>query len=424
MTALSLFLWIAGGIVVQVVAYLGLGFWRHWLAYQGLCRSLETVDPATGAAASGETPARPAAWAGYRAFRVKARAFEDAAQSVCSFFLVPEDQQALPPFCPGQFLTFRLEVPNAAGGVDQVIRCYSLSDAPQASAYRVSIKRAAPPPGLAVQPGRSSTYFHDQLGIGDLLQVRAPAGHFYLDHGTAPVVLLAGGIGITPLLSMLNWSLAEQSGREIWLFYGVRDGDEVVMRAHLEQLAASHPHFHLRLCVSKPRAGDEAGRDYHHPERISVDLLRRELPLKPYHFYLCGPTPLLESMVPGLAAWGVPEARIHFEAFGPASLKRPSAALVQGAEAASVAPGSELVVSFARSGQQFSWSTTAGNLLDFAEAHGVSVNSGCRAGGCGSCQTRIESGEVSYSQAPDFDPEPGSCLLCMCIPKTSVTLEA
>jgi ferredoxin len=81
-------------------------------------------------------------------------------------------------------------------------------------------------------------------------------------------------------------------------------------------------------------------------------------------------------------------------------------------------------VNFAKSGRQVAWQAGTANLLEFAEAHGISINSGCRAGGCGSCQTRIASGEVSYLQAPDFDPEPGTCLLCVCTPKTDVTLEA
>jgi ferredoxin len=83
-----------------------------------------------------------------------------------------------------------------------------------------------------------------------------------------------------------------------------------------------------------------------------------------------------------------------------------------------------VLVTFAKSGKQESWKPGMGSLLEFAEGHGIVVSSGCRAGGCGSCQTSIRTGEVAYTQSPDFDPEPGSCLLCVCTPKTAVTLEA
>jgi ferredoxin len=82
------------------------------------------------------------------------------------------------------------------------------------------------------------------------------------------------------------------------------------------------------------------------------------------------------------------------------------------------------VVRFSHADKQVLWTPASGSLLDLAEANGIAVNSGCRAGGCGSCQTTIETGEVAYTQAPDFDPEPGNCLLCVCTPKTSLTLEA
>jgi ferredoxin len=159
---------------------------------------------------------------------------------------------------------------------------------------------------------------------------------------------------------------------------------------------------------------DPADNDHNHASRVNVDLLRKLLPLKPYHFYICGPTPMLQSLVPALEDWGVPEGRIHFEAFGPASVKRKNA---------TQEPSDAVMVTFAKSGKQLSWQSGMGSLLDLAEASGIAVNSGCRAGGCGSCQTSIRSGEVAYTQSPDFDPALGSCLLCVCTPKTAVTLE-
>lgn len=414
MTSLSLLLWIAFGIVLQLALWLGISFWRHWLDYLALRRG----EVALNMAASEEIGIGPRQ--DFRTFRVDRKVPEDSAHSVCSFYLVPEDGQPLPAFLPGQFLTFRLDVPAPAGGSEQIIRCYSLSDAPCPDHYRISIKRVPAPMGSDVPPGRSSNYFHDQVTAGSLLQVRAPSGHFHIDRSDAPLVLIAGGIGITPMLSMLNWCLANQPGRELWLFYGVRDGRELVMKAHLEALAAEHPNFHLQRCFSNPLPEEVTGRDYQHRGRIDTDLLRMQLPFKPYHFYICGPTPMMASLVPALEDWGVPDSRIHFEAFGPASIKRKQAQTASVAEAADTG----IVVTFARSGKQLPWRPDAGNLLEFAEANGIAVNSGCRAGSCGTCQTAIRTGEVSYREPPDFDPEPGSCLLCVGVPHTSLTLEA
>ena len=402
------------------------GFWRHWQGYQALRNVAAELDLVVTSDATSEVQeSASAAWSGFRSFRVERRVLEDVAELICSFYLVPEDGQPLASFLPGQFLTFRLQIPLQEGSSDFVTRCYSLSDAPGTSAYRVSIKRVPAPPGSQAAPGVSSNYFHDHVMVGDLLEVRVPSGHFHIDRSDAPVVLIGGGIGITPILSMLNWSLTAQPGREVWLFYGVRCSSELLMPSHLEALAMAHSNFHLHYCFSDPLAADlvedpvlHSGR---HHSRVDITLLRRLLPLNPYQFYVCGPTPMLASLVPGLEDWGVPNGRIHFEAFGPASVKRKN---LTGVPAAPLHCNSTpVVVTFTQSGKQLPWQPEMGSLLNFAEANGIPVNSGCRSGACGSCQTSIRVGEVIYTQSPDFDPEPGSCLLCVCTPKTAVTLE-
>jgi len=404
---------------MQLMIYLGIVYWRHWMDYHVL-PNREDLNLTMGGGKSRDVEdITISAQLDFRKFRVDRKVMEDACSSICSFFLVPVDGKPLPPFLPGQFLTFRLDLPAAMGGTEQIIRCYSLSDAPHPDCYRVSIKRAQPPLGSHVPQGRSSHYFHDYVTIGSILRVRAPSGHFHINRRDDPLVLIGGGIGVTPMLSMLNWCLANQPGREVWLFYGVRNGREVVMKSHLEALALSHTNFHLRMCFSAPQPDDVAGQDYHHQGRIDIKLLRIQLPTKLYHFYICGPTPMLESLVPALEDWEVPDTHIHFEAFGPASIKRRSAK-----DSQNEAVVNDVFVNFAQSGKQLQWSPCVGSLLELAESQGISVNSGCRAGSCGSCQTKILSGEVAYRQPPDYDPEPGTCLLCVCSPKTSITLEA
>jgi ferredoxin-NADP reductase len=423
MTSLSLLFWIVSGIVLQLAIYLGIGFWRKWMDYQALPVSGVELDiPVDSKKLSGKREHISNAWSDFRTFKISRKVFEDATQSICSFYLAPEDGQPLPPFLPGQFLTFRLDVPTKLGGSEQIIRCYSLSDSPHLDYYRVTIKRVPQPIGMDVPPGRSSNYFHDHIEVGSLLQVRAPSGRFHIDKSNNPVVLVGGGIGITPMLSMLNWCLSDQTGREVWLFYGVRNSQELVMKSHLETLANAHANFHLRVCFSNPLSEDVTSRDYHHHGRVDINLLRTELPLKPYHFYICGPTAMMESLVPALDDWGVPDEHIHFEAFGPATIKRHNATVSVTSARTDVAD-TGIIVNFALSDKQLPWPTSANNLLEFAEANGISVNSSCRAGGCGTCQTTIRSGEVAYCQSPDFDPEPGTCLLCVSTPKTSLTLE-
>ncbi len=145
-------------------------------------------------------------------------------------------KKPLPSFDPGQYLTFRLDIP---GQSKPVMRCYSLSDNPKPEFYRVSIKAAPPPLETPdAPPGLSSNYFHDYIQEGDILDVKAPGGHFFLDTGKhTPVVLIGGGIGLTPVLSMVNQIVKSGSMRETHLFYGVRNGAHHVMKKDLRRIA-------------------------------------------------------------------------------------------------------------------------------------------------------------------------------------------
>jgi hypothetical protein len=367
-----------------------------------------------------------AAWAGTREFRVAARAYEDAARSQCSFYLQPVDGQPLPEFRPGQFLTFVLQLMDDArqGERRSVTRCYSLSDAPAPDHYRVSIKRVPSPsdrPDLA--PGMSSSHFHDQVQVGDVLQVKAPSGHFYIDPDpSVPAVLVAGGIGITPMMSMLRWCLTRQPERQVHLYYGLRQGNEHAFKSQLEELASVHPRFKLNVVYSRPAAEDLQGRDFQHTGHVDLALLQRTLPHGRHQFYICGPAPMMESLVPALAEWGVPEADVHFEAFGPASVRKAAPAIT--AVPAEATSEVALEVQFKRSGRTLTWDGRDANLLDFAERHGVAVDSGCRSGSCGSCETRQLAGSVSYAERPDCDPTPGHCLLCVGRPVSALVLDA
>jgi ferredoxin-NADP reductase len=378
-------------------------------------------------------PAVRAAWPGLRPLRVLRRQYEDALQTQCSFLLAPTDGLPLPLFRPGQFVTLTLALPAVAHPASQpanaakLTRCYSLSDRPRSDVWRITVKRVpAPADRPDLLPGAASSWLHDHVHAGDVLQVKAPAGAFYLDADPAvpapaggsgvPVVLVAGGIGITPLMSMLRWCGAEEPERPVHLFYGVRHGGEHAFKTLLAQLAAEQPTFHLTVAYSQPRADDVPGRDFTHAGRVDVALLRATLPAGRHVFYVCGPAPMMATLVPALRAWGVPAGDIHHEAFGPASVVPASPAA--GASAA------RLSVQFRTSGRTLEWDGRDANLLALAERHGMAPEAGCRVGGCGTCETRLVSGRVVYAAPPAFAVSPGHCLLCVGTPATTLVLAA
>jgi hypothetical protein len=353
-------------------------------------------------------------WPGYRKFEVVKK--EDEAESVASFYLVPHNRRALPPFKPGQYLTFRFEMP---GRSKPLIRCYSLSDAPDPETYRITVKRIPAPrdePNLPA--GVGSSYLHDSVATGHLLDVMAPTGHFFIDESTdRPAVLVAGGIGLTPLLSMLNSVIKAGRRREIWLFYGVRDRDEEVMADHLRALDRDHQNINVRISHSAPQDDEVKGEDFDYGDRLSVDLIRETLPSSNYDFFVCGPSAMMSSVISDLRNWDVPEERIHFEAFGAASVQQ-----VVGADGQEAAK--EVSIEFERSGKRFTWKPSEGTILDLADRNGVAIDYGCRAGNCGTCVTAVRSGDVTYVSEPGADVESGTCLTCISVPKSPLVLDA
>ena len=357
-------------------------------------------------------------WNGLRKFAVVKKIGE--CEDVNAFYLKPHDGRPLPAFKPGQYLTFQLDLP---GRDKPLIRCYSLSDSPhQKDYYRVTIKKEKAPPDKPELPhGAGSSFFTDMVKEGDILNVKAPTGHFFLDMAkTNPIVLLAGGVGITPMLSMANAIAASGSKREVFFFFGVRNVREHIHKAELEKLAAENDNIHLQVAYSKPGEKDVKGKDFQHEGRVGIELLKEILPSNNFEYYLCGSGAFMKSLTDGLEAWGVPDSAVHFEAFGPATVKKKTAAPTP-EETTHLA---KINVTFARSNKTVRWEPSAENLLEFAQAQGVKIDSGCCAGSCGSCVVAIKSGEVNYLKKPDTTPDAGTCLACVCRPKNDLVLDA
>ena len=231
-------------------------------------------------------------------------------------------------------------------------------------------------------------------------------------------MLIGGGVGLTPVVSMLEALVQHDGQREIWFFYGIRNKAEHAMAEHLREIDRAHANVHLVVCYSRPTETCVEGEDYHSQGFVSVDLFKSLLESNNYEFYICGPPPMMDMVTNDLEEWGVPEEHINFEAFGPATVKKTQE------PAADADAGQAIEVVFAKSDKTLSWAADAGTLLDFAEANGIKMSSGCRSGSCGTCLTALKEGEIEYVHRPGKKPEAGSCLVCIARPSGRVVLDA
>ncbi|MCK5709143.1 MAG: MOSC domain-containing protein [Deltaproteobacteria bacterium] len=344
-------------------------------------------------------------------------------KTITSFYLVSEGKEPLPSFLPGQFLPLKLDIP---GQYKPVIRTYSISDSPNKDYYRLTIKREpAPPDRPDLYPGVSSNYFHDQVEPGTKLLAKAPRGKFFLDSKSEnPVVLLSAGVGLTPLISMLNAIVDSGSNREVWFIHGARNSAEHVMGDHIRKVAQQYDNVHVHVAYSQPLKENVEGRDYDSKGYVDVELLKNILPGNEACFYLCGPPPFMKSLFNGLLEWEVPEYLINYEFFGPASLIKDRAKVSTPKRAAEAVDSStEVEVEFSSSGIKTNWNPSFESILDLAEANGLSPDYSCRSGVCHTCMCRLEDGEVEYVEEPLDPPDEGFVLICVCKPKKNVVVE-
>lgn len=328
--------------------------------------------------------------------------------------LEPEDGGDVPRAQAGQYLTLRFTLP---GEEAPQVRCYSLSHAPERGAYEVTIKEARRPDG---EPGRVSGYINRALAPGALVELRPPAGSFVVEPTRGPLVFVAGGIGITPFMSMLRQLDRVGSQRRVHLFHGVRSGAEHPFAAELRELAARAEWLELHVRYSRPGPEDRAGEDYDEAGRIDLELLQEALPPSDelYHFFVCGPAPMLESISAGLAELGVPQGQVHLEAFQAQTVAPLTKRLRK------LTPGERApLVRFARSEVEVEWDPEAGSLLDFALSRQVFLPFACATGHCGTCASALLSGEVDYVIPPQFRVREGQCLPCIAQPATDVVLD-
>ncbi len=260
-----------------------------------------------------QAASQPGGWAGFKQFRIVRKVAESSL--ITSFYLAPADGEALPRFLPGQYITLR--VPTANGGT--TMRNYSLSDQPGREWLRISVKREASS-HRHVPEGYVSTLLHRAKEVGDLLDVAPPCGEFYLDPAEPherPLVLLAAGVGITPLLSMLLTALATTPEREIGLIHGILNEEVQAFKTTIDALAANHANLRVHYRYSDPPRDPAARGGNSSTGYIDAPLIRSIVSQPNAAYYFCGPQPFMVNTYRTLREWQIPTSQIHFEFFGP-----------------------------------------------------------------------------------------------------------
>ena len=424
------------GIALCALVMVQLGFWAaqsltlmsHSRRQFALSRTLlnQQIESVLDQRVAKSDEVTSGSWTGFRTFQVSKVVKET--KDIVSVYLKPEDGKSIASFLPGQHLTIKVPVP---GRPKPVVRCYSLSSAPQPDHYRISVKAITTtlPSSGANQPqqvhhGVASHFINNSMCVGDRIEVKAPAGHFVLDESSElPVVLLAGGIGVTPMISILQHLRDTNSARMTLLLYGVRNSAEQAFADAIQRVTDVRENFHAIHCFSRPLPTDVPDQNFQVGGFVSVDLLKQVLPNNHCQFYLCGPPAFMESIYQGLMEWQVPEGRIFFEAFGPASIGKKKQSEVETSDAIAAKYDQLDPVTFKKSDHTVLWSANHESLLDLAEANGIFPDSGCRAGSCGSCETGIVGGKVKYPDGQSVDCAAGACLLCLAKPDGAVELD-
>ncbi|WP_419203874.1 molybdopterin-dependent oxidoreductase [Bordetella trematum] len=360
------------------------------------------LDPAT--------ELRQRRWQGYRAFRVSA--LHEEAEGVLGIHFEPLEETALPDYRPGQHIELRLE--QGEGG--SLSRAYSLTGAAEVAGrrgYSIAVRhqRGRDADGMPFE-GRMSGALHRCLKVGDRVMLRAPSGGWVVPRRSPqPLCLIAGGIGITPFVSLLESLPDDAEGPEIWLYYANQNSRTHAFRARIAQHRARLPHLHVRDFYTSPLPGDRPGIDFDDSRYIDASVIDDVLIAQRARFYMCGPPAMMDAVSAGLRARGVPRFDIFSEVF-----RSPPPPVAGGDQRFSVR--------FARSRKEAAiWTPGEGTLLTFAESLGVLMAAGCRVGQCESCAVQLLAGKVRHLHGGEPE-DPADCLACQAVPTEDIVIDA
>ncbi|WP_428908578.1 NO-inducible flavohemoprotein [Niallia sp. Krafla_26] len=244
-------------------------------------------------------------WEGFRNFVVVKKVKES--EVITSFYLKPEDGGAIASYQAGQYITLKVKPKN---NECTSLRHYSLSDSPGKEYYRISVKRE--------DKGVVSNYLHNVVQEGDIIPVSAPAGIFVLQEKDTPVVLLSGGVGLTPMVSMLKTIAEKQPEREVTFIHGALNSGVHALKDEVSQLARENQNVTSYIAYSAPTERDREVGEYDKEGFVDLEWLQSIVKDTSADFYFCGPVPFMKSIYHILKEWEVATEKIHYEFFGPA----------------------------------------------------------------------------------------------------------
>lgn len=362
---------------------------------------------------------------------------QDETKDIRSFYLEATSKQPLAPlllpFKAGQFLPIKIK----DGDGKAHFRSYSLSGSPNQKHYRISVKRL-----VADEPGLVSNLLHKQLQVGSLLESMSPKGEFVLSDNQRPVVLLSAGVGVTPMISMLQ-SIIENnartgSNRLVYFIYGTQDNKNHAFRELIDSIAQTTPWLKVAYCYSQQSIDSETltsqneNKIQYFSGRVNKQLLQQVLPIEDYEFYLCGPSEFMTTTYQLLTELNITKERINYEFFGPSTIltnnfnegtlkgeaTKTNKTLVN--QDITKSAKAAVIVKFTRSQKETVWKPELGSLLELAESEGLSPNFGCRNGQCHACITTIEKGKVHQ---PIGSVSDDAVLICCATPELAHEVE-
>lgn len=264
-----------------------------------------------------EQAAQSGGWLGWRSFKVAKKVAESS--EITSFYLQATDGKPLPSYQPGQYISLRVFVPEL--GLKQP-RQYTLSDTPNPLSFRISVKREDAREQLAA--GWVSNTLHHHIQEGDLVELTAPIGDFVLKDPQRTNVMISGGVGLTPMMAMLNHLSALDMPAPVHFLHACRNSNVHAMKQQLDALKTKHANLRTHISYEQVQPSEQQDTDYQQHGYLDLTQLTADWLPTDADYYLCGPKPFMQAQYQNLRQHGIASERIHYEAFGTGGITLPN----------------------------------------------------------------------------------------------------